>query len=415
MGPGGFQMNQGEQGYAKGQALKQFSTDLTQLAQEGKLDPVIGREEEIRRTIQVLSRRTKNNPILIGAPGVGKTAIAEGLAVRIINDDVPDSVKKKKVMALDLGALVAGSKYRGEFEERFKAVLKDVEDSNGNVILFIDEIHMLLGLGSTGQGAMDASNLLKPALARGTLRCCGATTTAEYRKYIEKDAALARRFQPVTVNEPSVEDTISVLRGLKHKYEVHHGVRISDSALIAAAVGSNRYITGRFLPDKAIDLVDEAASRLRMQQESKPEVIENLDRQIITLKIELEALSKEKDSESRARCKAAKKELEDKQEESKKLTERWQEEKERLEKIKTVQSRLEKARTELEKAQREGNLGRAGELRYGVIPGLEREIPMANDDADPTKETMLSDCVTSNDIARVIARATGVPVHVRTC
>lgn len=314
-------------GQSKGQALKQYSTDLTQLAQDGKLDPVIGREEEIRRTIQVLARRTKNNPILIGPPGVGKTAIAEGLAMRIINKDVPDSIKDSKVMALDLAGLVAGSKYRGEFEERFKAVLKDVEDSNGRVILFIDEIHTLLGLGGTGAGSMDASNMLKPALARGLLRCCGATTTAEYRKTIEKDAALARRFQPVMINEPTVEDTISVLRGLKQKYEVHHGVRISDGALVTAAVGSNRYITDRFLPDKAIDLIDEAASRLRLQQESKPEAIENLDRAIITLKIELEALSKERDEDSRARVEAIRKELKEKSAESDRLTAIWREEK----------------------------------------------------------------------------------------
>src|SRR5712671_5732719 len=386
-------------------ALKKYARDLTQAAREGKLDPVIGRDEEIRRTIQVLSRRTKNNPVLIGEPGVGKTAIAEGLALRIVNDDVPESLKGKKLMALDLGAMIAGAKYRGEFEERLKAVLSEIAAAEGDIIVFIDELHTLIGAGKA-DGAMDASNMLKPALARGELHCVGATTLDEYRKNIEKDAALARRFQPVFVAEPTVEDTISILRGLKEKYELHHGVRIADAAIVAATTLSNRYISDRFLPDKAIDLIDEAASRLRMQVESKPEAIDELDRRIIQLKIEREALKKESDEASRDRLKKVEQELANLEQRSAELTARWRAEKEKLGAVKRLQEQLDQARSELEIAQRRGDLQRAGELLYSVIPQLERRL------ADSTKisSQMLKQEVTAEEIAEVVSRWTGIPV-----
>src|SRR6476619_7535783 len=354
-------------------ALKKYARDLTQVAREGKLDPVIGRDEEIRRTIQVLSRRTKNNPVLIGEPGVGKTAIAEGLALRIVNGDVPESLKDKQLMALDMGALIAGAKYRGEFEERLKAVLSEVTSANGNIILFIDEMHTLIGAGKA-DGAMDASNLLKPALARGELHCIGATTLDEYRKHVEKDAALARRFQPVFVSEPTVEDTISILRGLKEKYELHHGVRIADGALVTAATLSNRYITDRFLPDKAIDLVDEAASRLRMEVDSKPEELDELDRRVIQLKIEREALKKESDPASRERLVRLEKELAELEQKSASLTAQWKSAKDKLADSQKLKEQRDKARSELDIAQRKGELARAGELAYGVIPDLEKKL-----------------------------------------
>ncbi|WP_404401786.1 ATP-dependent chaperone ClpB [Pelagibacterium halotolerans] len=391
-------------------ALKKYARDLTGEARDGKLDPVIGRDEEIRRAIQVLSRRTKNNPVLIGEPGVGKTAIAEGLALRIVNGDVPESLKNKQLLALDLGAMIAGAKYRGEFEERLKSVLSEITAANGQIILFIDEMHTLVGAGKA-DGAMDASNLLKPALARGELHCVGATTLDEYKKHVEKDAALARRFQPVYVDEPTVEDTISILRGLKEKYELHHGVRISDSALVSAATLSNRYITDRFLPDKAIDLMDEASARLRMAVDSKPEALDELDRRIIQLKIEREALKKEEDDASKSRLAKLESELAGLEEESDAMTHRWLAEKERLAGGTKLKEQLDQARTELELAQRKGDLGRAGELAYGVIPDLEKRIAEAEAaESDRTGTEMVEEVVTPNHIAQVVSRWTGVPV-----
>ncbi len=388
------------------EALKKYAQDLTQAARDGKLDPVIGRDEEIRRTIQVLARRTKNNPVLIGEPGVGKTAIVEGLALRVANGDVPEGLKNKRVLTLDMGSLIAGAKYRGEFEERLKSVLEEVQAAEGEIILFIDEMHTIVGAGAA-EGSMDASNLLKPALARGKLHCIGATTLNEYRKYVEKDAALERRFQPVFVGEPTVEDTISILRGLKEKYELHHGVRITDGALVAAATLSNRYISDRFLPDKAIDLMDEAASRLRMEVESKPEEIEQLDRRIIQLKIEREALKKETDEASRDRLGKIEQELAGLEEKSGALTAQWQGEKNKLNAEQKLKEELDNARIELERAQRSGNLARAGELAYGVIPDLERKLAEA---AGTSSERMLKEEVTDQDIAFVVSRWTGVPV-----
>ncbi|MCJ1962491.1 ATP-dependent chaperone ClpB [Novosphingobium mangrovi (ex Hu et al. 2023)] len=387
-------------------AMKKYARDLTEAAREGKLDPVIGRDEEIRRTVQILARRTKNNPVLIGDPGVGKTAIAEGLALRIANGDVPDSLKDRTLMALDMGALIAGAKYRGEFEERLKAVLDEVKGAEGQIILFIDEMHTLIGAGAS-EGSMDAGNLLKPALARGELHCIGATTLDEYQKYVEKDAALQRRFQPVFIGEPTVEDTVSILRGIKEKYELHHGVRITDGALVAAATLSNRYITNRFLPDKAIDLMDEAASRIRMEVESKPEEIEKLDRRIIQLKIEEQALAKENDSASADRLVTLREELANLEQQSSELTTRWQNERDKIAAEGKIKESLDKARIELDQAQRSGDLGRAGELSYGTIPSLERQLAEAQ---AQSANALLREEVTEDDIAGVVSKWTGVPV-----
>jgi ATP-dependent Clp protease ATP-binding subunit ClpB len=389
-------------------ALKKYARDLTQAARDGKIDPVIGRDEEIRRTIQVLSRRTKNNPVLIGEPGVGKTAIVEGLAKRIVEGDVPESLRDKQLLALDMGALIAGAKYRGEFEERLKGVLQEVQAAEGGIVLFIDEMHTIVGAGKA-DGAMDASNLLKPALARGELHCVGATTLDEYKKHVEKDAALARRFQPVYVSEPTVEDTVSILRGLKEKYEQHHGVRIQDAALVAAATLSNRYITDRFLPDKAIDLVDEAAARLRMQVDSKPEELDSIDREIVRLKIEAEALKKESDAASKDRLVRLEKELANLEEQSRSLTTKWQAEKDKLGRAADLKKKLDEARTELAIAQRQGQYQRAGELAYGVIPGLEKELTDV-EAQDGAAAGVVQEAVTPDNIAQVVSRWTGVPV-----
>jgi ATP-dependent Clp protease ATP-binding subunit ClpB len=388
-------------------ALKRYARDLTEAASSGKLDPVIGRDEEIRRTIQVLSRRTKNNPVLIGEPGVGKTAIAEGLALRIIKGDVPESLKDKKLLALDMGALIAGAKYRGEFEERLKSVLTEVQAEQGGIILFIDELHTIVGAGKS-EGAMDAGNLLKPALARGELHCVGATTLDEYRKHIEKDAALARRFQPVFISEPTVEDTISILRGLKEKYELHHGVRITDSALVAAATLSNRYITDRFLPDKAIDLVDEASSRLRMQVDSKPEELDAIDRDLMQMMIEREALKKETDAASKDRLARLDKSIAETEEKSKALTARWQAEKQKLGSAQKLKEQIDGARIELDKALRRGDYTRAGELQHVTIKDLEKQL--AAIESEESKGAMVEEAVTPDQIAAVVSRWTGVPV-----
>ncbi|WP_107496624.1 ATP-dependent chaperone ClpB [Thalassobius sp. I31.1] len=391
-----------EDGY---DALKKYASDLTEAAREGKIDPIIGRDEEIRRTMQVLSRRTKNNPVLIGEPGVGKTAIAEGLALRIINGDVPESIANKKLLSLDMGALIAGAKYRGEFEERLKSVLTEVSEAAGEIILFIDEMHTLVGAGK-GDGAMDAANLIKPALARGELHCVGATTLDEYRKHVEKDAALARRFQPVVVEEPTVPDTISILRGIKEKYEMHHGVRISDSALVSAATLSHRYITDRFLPDKAIDLMDEAASRLRMEVDSKPEELDALDREILQKQIEAEALRLEDDVASKDRLKTLEKELSDLEQRSAEMTAQWQGERDKMNSARDMKENLDRARADLEIAKREGNLARAGELSYGVIPELEKTLAEAEGLEDAK---MVSEAVRPEQIAQVVERWTGIP------
>ncbi len=387
------------------EALKKYTHDLTEAAAEGKIDPIIGRDDEIRRTMQVLSRRTKNNPVLIGEPGVGKTAIAEGLALRIISGDVPESLRNKRLLSLDMGALIAGAKYRGEFEERLKSVLNEVTQAAGEIVLFIDEMHTLVGAGK-GDGAMDASNLLKPALARGELHCVGATTLDEYRKHVEKDPALARRFQPVQVDEPTVEDTISILRGIKEKYELHHGVRISDSALVSAATLSHRYITDRFLPDKAIDLMDEAAARLRMEVDSKPEELDALDREIMQKQIEAEALKKEDDAASKDRLEKLEKELADLMENSAELTAMWQSERDKLAGARDIKEKLDAARAELEIAKREGNLAKAGELSYGTIPQLEKDLEQAEAQDD---SVMVEEAVRPEQIAHVVERWTGIP------
>jgi len=392
-----------EDGY---DALKKYAQDLTQRARDGKIDPIIGRDEEIRRTMQVLSRRTKNNPVLIGEPGVGKTAIAEGLALRIVNGDVPESIQDKTLMALDMGALIAGAKYRGEFEERLKSILTEVTEAAGEIILFIDEMHTLVGAGAS-EGAMDASNLLKPALARGELHAVGATTLEEYRKHVEKDAALARRFQPVMVEEPTVEDTISILRGIKEKYELHHGIRISDSALVQAAVLSHRYISDRFLPDKAIDLMDEAASRLRMEVDSKPEELDTIDRELLQKQIEAEALKLEKDDASKDRLFKLNKELVKLREESAAMTAKWQAERDKLAGARNIKEELDNMRIEFEHAKRSGDLARMGELQYGVIPDLEKKLSKAEKAGD---DVMVEDAVRPNHIASVVERWTGIPV-----
>jgi ATP-dependent Clp protease ATP-binding subunit ClpB len=396
----------------KYESLERYGRDLTQLAREGKLDPVIGRDDEIRRTIQILSRRTKNNPVLIGEPGVGKTAIVEGLAQRIINRDVPESLRDRKLIALDMGALIAGAKYRGEFEERLKAVLKEVTESQGNIILFIDEIHTVVGAGAT-QGAMDAGNLLKPMLARGELRCIGATTLDEYRKYIEKDAALERRFQSVYVDEPSVEDTISILRGLKERYEVHHGVKISDSSVVAAAMLSNRYISDRFLPDKAIDLVDEAAAKLKMEITSKPEELDEVDRKVLQLEMERLSLQKENDEASRARLEKLEKELADLKEEQSRLNAQWQSEKEAIDKIRTLKETIDQVNLEIQQAERDYDLNRAAELRYGKLTDLQRQVKDAESQLTERQtkgSSLLREEVTESDIAEIISKWTGIPV-----